>query len=81
MKRASLVLALLLAMTIVGVSVSEAFASDSLGAIVNVQKTNRALHVLAMLLVGFGFLMVFVRKYGRSALTALSWLSSLGRAC
>ena len=77
MKRASLVLILLLALIVVGVSVSEAFASDSLGAIVNVQKTNRALHVLAMLLVGFGFLMVFVRKYGRSALTATFLLVSV----
>ena len=38
--------------------------------VVNVQQYNRAIHVMAMLLVGFGFLMVFVRKYGRSALTA-----------
>ena len=36
----------------------------------NVQQYNRAIHVMAMLLVGFGFLMVFVKKYGRSALTA-----------
>jgi ammonium transporter Rh len=36
----------------------------------NVQQYNRAIHVMAMLRVGFGFLMVFVKKYGRSALTA-----------
>jgi ammonium transporter Rh len=36
----------------------------------HVQQYNRAIHVMAMLLVGFGFLMVFVKKYGRSALTA-----------
>ena len=36
----------------------------------NVQKYGRALDVMGMLLIGFGFLMVFVRKYGRSALTA-----------
>jgi len=35
-----------------------------------VAQYNRAIHVMAMLLVGFGFLMVFVKKYGRSALTA-----------
>ena len=35
-----------------------------------VQQYNRAIHVMAMLLVGFGFLMVFVKKYGRSAITA-----------
>ena len=50
MKRASLALVLLLTLIVVGVSASEAFASDSLGAIVNVQKTNRALHVLVMLI-------------------------------
>jgi ammonium transporter Rh len=33
---------------------------------------------MAMLLVGFGFLMVFVRKYGRSALTATFLLVSVG---
>jgi len=32
---------------------------------------------MAMLLVGFGFLMVFVRKYGRSALTATFLLVSI----
>ena len=41
--------------------------SDSL---VDVQKYDRSIQIMAMLLVGFGFLMVFLRKYGRSALTA-----------
>jgi len=41
--------------------------TDSL---VDVQKYDRSIQVMAMLLVGFGFLMVFLRKYGRSALTA-----------
>lgn len=40
------------------------------GAMEHVQKYERAIHVMAMLLVGFGFLMVFVKRYGRSALTA-----------
>ncbi len=35
----------------------------------DVQQYNFAIHILAMLLVGFGFLMVFVRQYGYSALT------------
>jgi ammonium transporter Rh len=38
--------------------------------LVDVQKYDRSIQVMAMLLVGFGFLMVFLRKYGRSALTA-----------
>jgi ammonium transporter Rh len=38
--------------------------------VVDVQKYNRSIHIMAMLLAGFGFLMVFVKKYGRSAITA-----------
>lgn len=33
------------------------------------EQYNFAIHILAMLLVGFGFLMVFVKKYGHSATT------------
>jgi len=43
---------------------------EVLQSVVDVQKYARAIHIMAMLLVGFGFLMVFVRKYGRSAVTA-----------
>ena len=46
-------------------------------AIINDQQYNRAIHIMAMLLIGFGFLMVFVRKYGRSALTATFLLVSI----
>lgn len=45
--------------------------------IVAVQKYDRAIHVLAMLLVGFGFLMVFVKRYGYSAVTATYILVSI----
>jgi len=45
--------------------------------IIDVQKYNRAIHIMAMLLVGFGFLMVFIRKYGRSAITATYLLVSI----
>ncbi len=44
--------------------------NDELFSILEVLKYFRAIHVMAMLLLGFGFLMVFVKKYGRSALTA-----------
>ena len=37
----------------------------------------RAIQVMAMLLIGFGFLMVFGRQYGRSAITATFLLVSL----
>lgn len=49
---------------------AEERASVALEDVVNVQKYNRSIHVMAMLMVGFGFLMVFVKKYGRSTLTA-----------
>ena len=45
--------------------------------VVDVQKYNRAIHIMAMLLAGFGFLMVFVKKYGRSAVTATFLLVSV----
>ena len=50
---------------------------DELTSVINVQKYNRAIHVMAMLIVGFGFLMVFVKRYGRSALTATYLLVSV----
>lgn len=52
-------------------------AANSLDSVVDVQKYNRAIHIMAMLLVGFGFLMVFVKRYGRSALTATFLLVSV----
>ena len=44
--------------------------------VIDDQRYNKAIHIMAMLLIGFGFLMVFVRKYGRSALTATFLLVS-----
>lgn len=51
--------------------------SGDLVSLVDVQKYNRSIHIMAMLLVGFGFLMVFVKKYGRSAVTATYLLVSV----
>ncbi|MFZ4399575.1 MAG: hypothetical protein ACOYO1_06050 [Bacteroidales bacterium] len=45
--------------------------------ILEVQQYDRAIHIMAMLLIGFGFLMVFIKKYGRSALTATFLLVSI----
>ena len=56
--------------------VAEGAGSDMVS-IENVQKYNRSIHIMAMLLVGFGFLMVFVKKYGRSAVTATYLLVSV----
>ncbi|MGE5398149.1 MAG: hypothetical protein ACM3MK_11540 [Chitinophagales bacterium] len=44
--------------------------SGTIGTIFDTIKYGRSIHILAMLLVGFGFLMVFVRKHGFSSITA-----------
>jgi len=51
--------------------------NEELLAIVEALKYFRLIHIMAMLLMGFGFLMVFVRKYGRSTLTATYLLVSM----
>ncbi len=56
---------------------SEASACSEMSSIIEVQKYARAIHIMAMLLMGFGFLMVFVKKYGRSAITATYLLVSV----
>ncbi|MFZ4741637.1 MAG: hypothetical protein ACOYLE_10790 [Bacteroidales bacterium] len=57
------------------------FAQDAeiskFSSILEVQQYDRAIHIMAMLLIGFGFLMVFIKKYGRSALTATFLLVSI----
>lgn len=50
---------------------------NNLSSLIQVQQYDRAIHIMAMLLIGFGFLMVFIRKYGRSALTATFLLVSI----
>ncbi len=52
-----------------GNAVIEASA-NGLGTIYDSLKYEKSIHILAMLLVGFGFLMVFVRKHGFSSITA-----------
>ena len=49
---------------------------STISSMLEVQQYDRAIHIMAMLLLGFGFLMVFVRKYGRSTLTATFLLVS-----
>lgn len=48
---------------------------DNFSSILQVQQYDRAIHIMAMLLIGFGFLMVFVKKYGRSALRSILQVS------
>ncbi len=47
----------------------EAVAGGLFDGVRQVQQYNFSIHILAMLLVGFGFLMVFVKKYGYGATT------------
>jgi len=47
-------------------------------AVREVQQYNFAIHILAMLLVGFGFLMVFVKRYGYGATTGTYLIIAVG---
>lgn len=51
-------------------STSTPSTQGDLGTVFDTLKYGRSIHILAMLLVGFGFLMVFVRKHGYSSITA-----------
>lgn len=52
-----------------GAFAAEGVLASAGGDVQQVMQYNFAIHILAMLLVGFGFLMVFVRRYGYSATT------------
>jgi ammonium transporter Rh len=65
------------AMTSVSSGAEVDTAEKGLSSIIEVQKYARSIHIMAMLLMGFGFLMVFVKKYGRSAITATYLLVSI----
>ncbi len=60
-----------------GVQAAAPATVGQLSSLQDVQKYHRSIHIMAMLLVGFGFLMVFVKKYGRSAVTATYLLVSV----
>lgn len=57
--------------------VAAEWEAPTIADLVEVQKHNRAMHVMAMLMIGFGFLMVYVRRYGYSAVTATYILVSI----
>jgi ammonium transporter Rh len=57
---------------------SEAATKLGEGGLRQVEQYNFALHILAMLRVGFGFLMVFVRNYGYSAITGTFLVVGVG---
>ena len=70
----------LIAILLIGPAITlcaQEIEKTTISSILEVQQYNRAIHIMAMLLIGFGFLMVFVKKYGRSALTATFLLVSV----
>ena len=72
-----LLLSTVLFLAVSGISFAADLSGSNLAAVTDVQKYNRAIHIMAMLLVGFGFLMVFVKRYGKSAITATFLLVSV----
>ncbi len=60
------------------VRASENAVAAGLDGLRQVEQYNFSIHILAMLLVGFGFLMVFVKKYGYSATTGTFLVVSVG---
>lgn len=69
-----------LALLLLGSSISvfaQEVTNSNLTSFLEIEQYNRAIHIMAMLLIGFGFLMVFIKKYGRSALTATFLLVSI----
>jgi ammonium transporter Rh len=53
-------------------------SGDLANTVRDVQQYNFAIHILAMLLVGFGFLMVFVKRYGYGATTGTYLVVAVG---
>ena len=61
-----------------GVGAAEVGLVPAVNEVQQVAQYNFAIHILAMLLVGFGFLMVFVRRYGYSATTGTYLVVAMG---
>ena len=78
MKNFKIILGIVLMTILFFCSTVNIFAQgNDISSILHVQQYDRAIHIMAMLLIGFGFLMVFVKKYGRTALTATFLLVSI----
>ena len=67
----------LLFLSIAGGVFAQGNVKTEVASILEFQQYDRAIHIMAMLILGFGFLMVFVKNYGRSALTATFLLVSV----
>ncbi len=61
-----------------GVGAAECALSPVVSEVQQVAQYNFSIHILAMLLVGFGFLMVFVRRYGYGATTGTYLVVAMG---
>ena len=55
---------------ITGQSIDSGYMNYETGTIFDTLRYNRSIHILAMLLLGFGFLMVVIRGHGYSSITA-----------
>lgn len=65
-------------MTPLGVLAAQGGSGSFADGLRQVEQYNFSIHIMAMLLVGFGFLMVFVRNYGYSATTGTFLVVSVG---
>jgi ammonium transporter Rh len=80
MKKSSITLKLFFSLFFLGIAAggfAQGNVKTEVTSILEFQQYDRAIHIMAMLILGFGFLMVFVRNYGRSALTATFLLVSI----
>jgi ammonium transporter Rh len=80
MKKNSITLKLFLVLVFLGLAAggfAQGNVKTEVTSILEFQQYDRAIHIMAMLILGFGFLMVFVKNYGRSALTATFLLVSI----
>jgi ammonium transporter Rh len=80
MKKRSTTLKLLLSLLFLAITAggfAQGNIKSEVTSILEFQQYDRAIHIMAMLILGFGFLMVFVKNYGRSALTATFLLVSV----
>ncbi len=80
MQKRNLTLKLFLTLLLLGLATggfAQGNVKSEVTSILEFQQYDRAIHIMAMLILGFGFLMVFVKNYGRSALTATFLLVSI----
>lgn len=77
-KKLSFLLLCLAPVLLIPTNVFAAGGETAANSIQQVQQYNFSINILAMLLVGFGFLMVFVKKYGYSATTGTYLVVGVG---